>query len=465
MKNIVEVVKKPIRPEKVLCFGEGNFLRAFTAVVVQNLNDNVGFNGSIVLLQGVENGMSGMINAQNGLYTVIERGAVNGKAVENFKLIDSVSRCIDPYKNYDEYLKLAENPELKLIVSNTTEFGICYDEKEEEGQQSYRNFPAKLADFLLKRYDYFKGAPDKGLIVLPCELIENNGEKLKGCVLRYAKKWNLKSGFIEWFEKNIVFADTLVDRIVSGYPKAEADEICQKLGYVDNLLDVCEPFFLWVVQTNDARVKQIPFEKCGLDIIVTSDFQPYRTRKVRILNGAHTMSVLAGHLCGLETVEQLVKDKTFNAYIRKGLFEEIVPSFSGESLKKYAEDVIGRFFNPFLNHKLLSIALNSISKFKTRVLPSIKDYAQKFKKAPGVLSFSLAACFEFYKTAGGAVQDEKAYLDEVAKIEDVKTFMKSKVLWDEDLTAVDGLCEAVEKSYDNIKKQGVKDAVKELIHV
>ncbi len=464
LKNIADVVKKPQRKEKVICFGEGNFLRAFAAVTVQKLNDNAGFGGNVVMLQGVENGMSNLINSQNGLYTVIERGAENGKAVEKFSVINSVSRCVDPYKDYISFLTIAENPDLQYIVSNTTEFGICYDEHEKAYQNVYRNFPAKFTDFLFRRYKYFCGDVSKGLVVLPCELIENNGKKLKEYVLKYAGEWQCEPEFIEWIEKAVVFADTLVDRIVSGYPKTEIEALCEKAGYKDALFDVCEPFFLWVIESSDPRVKKIPFYKCGLDIIVTDDLQPYRTRKVRILNGAHTMSVLAGHLCGFETVEQLVKDETFSKYFKKGIFDEIIPSFEGADLEKYADEVIGRFFNPFLNHKLLSIALNSISKFKARVLPSIKDYSKKFGKAPNVLSFSLAALYEFYNTAGNAVNDEKEYLDEIAKTNDISAFMKNKTLWGEDLTEISGFENAVKAHFAAIAKKGVKIALKELVN-
>ena len=299
---------------------------------------------------------------------------------------------------------------------------------------------------------------------MPCELIEHNGKKLKECVLRYAEEWKCEREFIAWIEKSVVFADTLVDRIVSGYPKAEADMLCEKMGYRDNLPDVCEPFFLWVIETADERIKNIPFDKCGLDIVVTDDLQPYRTRKVRILNGAHTMSVLAGHLCGFETVEQLVKDKTFSKYFRLGIFDEIIPSFKGDKLEKYAEEVIGRFFNPFLNHKLLSIALNSVSKFKARVLPSIKDYSVKFGKAPNILSFSFAALFAFYKTAGNAVNDEESYLKEISAINDISDFMKNAVLWGEDLTNIHGFESAVRAHYKAITEKGMKKAIEELVN-
>ena len=454
--RIDEVYAKPVRPEKVLCFGEGNFLRAFAAAVVQKLDDNAGFDGGIVMLQGVERGNAALINSQNGMYTVVERGSDDGRATENFMRVDCVSRCIDPYSDYEAYMSVADSADLRFIVSNTTEFGICYDDGEKVGG-THRNFPAKLTDFLYRRYRHFKGALDKGPVILPCELIEHNGRTLKTYVTRYAAAWRLESGFTEWLEKAVVFADTLVDRIVSGYP-ADAGEICGKLGYEDRLLDVCEPFFLWVIESDDERVKNIPFASCGLDVVITDNLEPYRTRKVRILNGAHTMSVAAALMCGLDTVEHMIKDETFNAYVRKGL-GEVIPTFEGEDLYEYADSVTERFRNPYLNHRLASIALNSISKFRARVLPSIVGYAERFGEAPDVLSFSLAALYFFYLKGGENVRDEKKFTDETASCRDISDFLSRAALWGSDLTQVKGLKEKAEKSYGDIATFGMRAAV------
>lgn len=461
-------------PEKILVFGEGNFLRAFAGYIVQKLNDSGEYSGGITALQGVESGLCDMINQQDGLYNVIERGIENGKVIERFTLINCLNKCLNPYADYQGYLNIAKNPDLQVIISNTTEFGICYAEAENVSDSVHYNFPAKLTDFLYKRYTHFKGAADKGLVILPCELIDKNGDKLKEIILKYANQWELEKGFTDWLEKANIFTNTLVDRIVSGYPKAEAEDICNKLGYTDNLLDVCEPFLLWVIEGDKNLLNKLPLDKCGLDIIVTDDLSQYRTRKVRILNGAHTMSVLAGHLAGFEIVEQLVNDETFIKYIKKGVFEEIIPAMQGEKLKEYALDVIERFKNPFLNHKLLSISLNSISKFKARVLVSIKDYIEKFGKSPQILSFSLAALLEFYKQgADKFVNDEKFYIEEVKSIiqkynddkDIVHAFLNSKILWEEDLTALKGLEDAVGGFYTAIQQKGIKAVIKEISNV
>jgi len=462
-----------MKDEKVLMFGEGNFLRAFIGFIFQKMNDSKCFNGGITALQGVENGLCDLINQQQGLYTVIERGIEKGETIERFTLIDCFNKCINPYKDYDKYLEIAKNSQLQVIVSNTTEFGICYSENEGKEIIEHKNFPAKLTDFLYKRYKYFNGNKDKGLIILPCELIDRNGDKLKDLILKYSKEWDLESDFIKWLNESNTFTNTLVDRIVSGYPKAEADEICNKLEYKDNLLDVCEPFLLWVIEGDKKILNKLPLDKCGLDIVITDNLETYRTRKVRILNGAHTMSVLAGHLCGFEFVEQLVNDDMFNKYIKKGIFEEIIPAMNGEKLNEYALDVIERFKNPYLNHRLLNISLNSISKFKSRVLVSIKDYVLKFNKAPKVLSFSLAALISFYKNGiGSFVNDDAEFLDGLSNLfkncknekELINNILSDKILWGEDLTLLKDFEAQVLSYYIDIQSYGTEVVIKGLIN-
>lgn len=465
--------KADILPEKVLMFGEGNFLRAFAGCIIQKLNDSGDFEGGITALQGTEYGTGGIINEQQGLYTVIERGMEKGSPIERFTVIDCIKSCVNPYTDYQTYLKIAENPQLSAIISNTTEFGICYAEGEGKDVPVHKNFPAKLTDFLYKRYTFFGGDAEKGLAILPCELIDRNGDRLKENVLRYAGEWGLDSGFISWLENFNVFANTLVDRIVSGYPKEQAKSLQESLGYEDNLLDVCEPFLLWVIEGDKKLLKKLPLDKYGPGIIVTDDMEPYRTRKVRILNGAHTMSVLAGHLCGFETVEQIVNDDLFGKYMQKGIFEEIIPAATGDSLTEYAGDVIERFKNPYLNHRLLSISLNSVSKFKTRVLPTVQDYISINGSAPHCLSFSFAALIAFYKQGiNSFVKDEKQYIDTMERIfavsespnDIVKNVLSEVSFWGEDLTLLNNLTDAVSKHYAKIVESGIKSALEETVY-
>ena len=452
-------------PEKILLFGEGNFLRAFIGSIVEEMNLSGGYSGSIVVLQGTPQGLCDLINEQNGVYTVLERGAKNGAAVEKSRVVHAVSRCINPYINYDLYLKTAENPEITTLISNTTEFGIRY----EAGVETKLNYPAKLTEWLHTRYEYFGGEPNKGVCVLPCELIDRNGDKLYACVKKYAEDYAYGDEFLNWLETACNFCNTLVDRIVSGYPKTEAAELCAKLGYEDNLLDVCEPFLLWVIERGKGKAEIPPFALSGFDVIVTDDLEFYRTRKVRILNGSHTASALAGILAGLETVEQVVSDKRFKAYLDKFLQTEVIPNIAGD-MQSYAKSVYDRFLNPFLNHRLRSIALNSVSKYKARVLVSAKDCIKRGYN-PIICAFALAALLAYYKNeteTGEEVAEEARYVERLKaafgkRTGAVEAALSDVALWDEDLTAYGEFSKAVEKYYSDILKLGVYDAMQEVL--
>ena len=450
--------------EKVLCFGEGNFLRAFCAVVVQRMNENADFHGKMILVQGLEKGNGDLINSQNGEYTVLEKGYQNNAPTEKFLNIDCVSRCVNPYRDYEEFLAIAENPELVFVVSNTTEFGICFDESETAGKSVYKNFPAKLTDFLLRRYRFFQGDPKAGLVILPCELIEKNGQKLKSLIVKYAEYWGAEAGFIQWINQSNVFADTLVDRIVSGFPKTGAESLWKQIGRVDPLLDICEPFFLWVIEADRKKLAHIPLTKSGLNIVITKNILPYRERKVRILNGAHTMSALLGHLAGMETVEQMLKDKDFGAFVETGIRKEIIPSFDCDDLEAYADSVIERFLNPFLNHKLLDIALNSVSKWRTRDLCSLKDYVARYKTLPQALCLSLAGLIAFYKKGVNSfVRDDPGIVSFIAE-HDVNEIIKSERLWGEDLNLIaPDFRSLIERDFELIMQNGARAAIREVM--
>ena len=448
---------------KAVCFGEGNFIRAFLCFLIQRLNEKCGFNGAIRLVQGLSNGRAENLNAADGLYTVLERGGTKSDPVENFTLITSVKDCVDPYADYSALLNLARGEDLEFIFSNTTEFGICY-EKEDFAAPLHRNFPNKLTRFLFERYTAFGGDEKRALFVLPLELIENNGKKLKETVLRVAKEWNLGEGFIDWLDK-CRFYDTLVDRIVSGYVFDE--RLGRKTRALDPNLDVCEPFFLLVIEGDDCIKKYLPTENCGLNVIFTDNLKPYRDRKVRILNGAHTAVVALGLLAGLETVEEAVCDADFYRFLSLVLGKEIIPAFSGDGLNEYAADVIKRFFNPFLNHKLSSIALNSISKFVTRDLVSVKDYSAEFGFAPPLLSLSLAALIAFYEKGEGVNDDPLSVEKMLAALSSFKSaeqkiaaVLRLKCLWKEDLTEIYDLYEKTVKAYRLISASGARGALK-----
>ncbi|MDR0785459.1 MAG: tagaturonate reductase [Treponema sp.] len=481
-REVVQQAKPVKRPERVLQFGEGAFLRAFVDWMVDILNEKTDFNGNVAVVQPLEKGMGDVINAQNGLYTTVLRGVADGEVVEEFRLVTSISRCVNVYAQFDEYIKMAENPDLRFVVSNTTEAGIAYDAADRLDDKPQRSFPGKVAAFLYRRWKYFNGDPSKTLVIVPCELIDKNGDTLREIVVRYAEEWNLEDAFSTWLEA-CDFCNSLVDRVVPGYPREEAETLWKKLGYTDNLLDAAEVFHLWVIETKRDYAKELPFVDAGLNVVWTDDMSFYRTRKVRILNGAHTMTAAAAFLSGLDTVEACCKDPLTSTFMRKGIFEEIIPSMNGgaDELVAYADKVLERFANPYIKHRWLSITLNSISKFKTRVLPSIKGFLQKKGELPRRLVFSLAALVAFYEGEfvdgetlgfrGGerySIKDGEDILARFAALYQksaddpnrayavAQAVLSSAAWWGEDLSVIPGFTDAVAANLEGIWKNGVK---------
>ncbi len=419
--KINEFHNRVSRPERVIQFGEGGFLRGFVDWILQAVNENSDFSGNVVVVQPIENGMCDMLSAQDCLYTHVIRG-VEGVKTE---IVDVISRCIKPYENFEEYLKLAENPDFRFIVSNTTESGITFVDTDKATDVPPSSFPAKLTLLLKKRFDLGL----KGFIFLPCELIDKNGATLRTTILQYADLWGYGADFKSWVEKENIFCNTLVDRINTGYPKGED----MNLPYEDNMINTSEYFHLWVIEGPQSILEEIPFDKANLNIIVTDCLDMYRTRKVRILNGAHTSLVPFALLEGYDTVKSCIDSELTLNHIKKCVFDEIIPTLDlpKEELLEYANSVIERFANPYIKHYLSSIALNSVSKFKVRVLPSILEYIKRYNKMPETLIFAFAKLIEFYKT------------DMVNDAPDVAEFMKNSStaeilanvsLWDQDLS-------------------------------
>ncbi|MCX7781283.1 MAG: tagaturonate reductase [Negativicutes bacterium] len=386
-------------PERIIQFGEGNFLRAFVDWMVHQMNKKGLFNGRVVVVQPIAEGLVDKINEQDGLYTLLLRGIQNGQVVEQQEVISSVSRGINPYTDWAACLACAENPDIEFVISNTTEAGIVYNPADRPDQAPPVSFPGKLTAYLYHRFRHFRGAPEKGLVILPCELIDRNGDNLKAIVLRLAQEWGLPAAFSNWVDKHNVFTNTLVDRVVIGYPKDEAAALEAQFGYRDELLDAGELFHLWVIEGPKELARRLPFAEVGLNVVWAEDVTPYRTRKVRVLNGAHTCSVPASFLYGLETVQEMMEHPVTGKFIRQAIWEEIVPSISldRDMLKDFAASVIERFENPFIKHYLSSILLNSSSKFRARVLPSILEYQKVRGELPRRLVFSLAALIAVYK--------------------------------------------------------------------
>ena len=414
--------EKKIRPERVIQFGEGGFLRGFADWMLQKINDQTDFCGSVVVVQPIENGLCDLLSSQNCVYTHLIRGAEGEERTK----IDVISRCVKPYDDYTAYLALAENPDFRFIISNTTEAGICYTEEDALDTHPPKTFPAKLTQLLYRRFSL--GLP--GFILLPCELIDRNGDNLKRAVLQYAKRWALGTEFTAWIERENHFCNTLVDRINTGYPK---DEVID-LGYEDKMLNTSEYFHLWVIETDIDLDKELPFAKAGLNVIITKDkLEMYRTRKVRILNGPHTSLVAHALLSGFDTVKSCMDDKEMRAFSEKCIFDEIIPTLDlpKEELEAYAKDVLTRFSNPYIKHLWSSIVLNSVSKFKVRVLPSLLEYIKRFGKAPENLTFSLGRLIALYKTD---MTNDDPDVTAFMKTHTVQEILANTALWNTDLS-------------------------------
>jgi len=468
-------------PEKVLQFGEGNFLRAFIEWQIDILNKKTNFNGSVVVVQPIEFGLVDKLNKQDGLYTLYLRGMKDGRAIDEHSVISSISRGINPYTEYQDYLKLAENPELRFIISNTTEAGIAFDKNDKLEDEPQKTFPGKLTAFLYRRFKVFNGDMGKGFIILPCELIDRNGDKLKDAILKFAALWNLEEAFVNWINQANIFCNTLVDRIVPGYPRDTIKEITEELGYEDNLVDVGEYFHLWVIEGSKQVEDEFPAGKAGLNVKVVADMTPYRTRKVRILNGAHTSLLPVAYLYGLNTVGEAVGHEVIGKFIKDTIYKEIIPTLDlpEEELKYYATVVLERFMNPFVKHYLMSISLNAMPKYETRDLPSLLEYYKRNKKLPKNLVFSLAALIEFYKGKRGEeniqLSDDSDVLElyknlwsnydssEKGLRDLVTTALAYEKIWKMNLNKVPGLTDAVIYYLKNIEALGIIEAIKELI--
>ncbi|MGL6174173.1 MAG: tagaturonate reductase, partial [Cellulosilyticaceae bacterium] len=398
MKTIQEQnINKVARPVKVIQFGEGNFLRGFADYMIDVANEKGVFDGSIAMIKPIAWGNVDTFQEQNNLYTVTLRGKLDGNVVDEHRIITSIHDTIDPFTTFEAYGDLAKCETLEFVISNTTEAGIVYNEADKMEEVLNCTYPGKLTKFLLDRYNHFNGDQTKGLVILPVELIEHNGTKLKECILKYAQLWQLEEGFVNWIENNNIFCNTLVDRIVTGYPK-EAEQIFAEVGYTDKLLVVAEPFGLWVIEGPEEVAKRFPLDQAGMNLVFTDNLKPYRERKVKLLNGAHTGTVLAGFLAGQDIVRGCMEDQTIRTYMEQLMFDEIAPTINlpQDDVKAFAEAVIERFENPFIDHSVLAISLNSVSKWKARILPSMKDYVAANGKLPKVITFSFAALMAFY---------------------------------------------------------------------
>lgn len=438
--------------ETIIQFGEGGFLRSFVDMFVHKMNEQGLYDGKVVVVQPIENGLVSVLNEQNGTYHQFLRGIEDGEVVESCTKVESISRGINVYTQYQEFLELAHNPDMRIIISNTTEAGIAFCEDDRLEHKPPKSYPAKLTALLYERFQ--AGLP--GFLLFPCELIDNNADMLKKYVLEYAKLWDLSEEFILWIEKENHFCNTLVDRICTGYPKDEIEELTQRLGVEDRLINTAEIFHLWVIEGN--YEEEFPLQKAGIHAVWTDDVKPYKKRKVRILNGGHTSMVLGARLYGLSTVKECLDDELVGSFLKKAMFEEIIPTLGNkEEDIAFGNAVLERFANPFVKHQLLSIALNSVSKFRARVLPTILEYYEQNKKLPTCLTLSLAALICFYRT------EESNDLPEIMqfmKEATVKDILAKEEYFGQDLSFMQ---ETVEDMVRLIEEKGMAEVYKEVL--
>ena len=467
--------------EKVMQFGEGNFLRAFVDDFIDIANEKTGFNGKVVLVQPIAQGLTELINKQEGLYTLYLRGSEKGRKVDDKRVISCVSRCLNPYGEWDKVLELARSKDLEIIVSNTTEAGIVYDAGSTFDQVPPVSFPAKLTRALYERFT----AGQKGVVILSCELIDNNGKELLKCVNQHIDDWKLGEDFKRWINEENVFCSTLVDRIVPGRirdPK-EVAALEEANGYADPLTDVGECFGIWVIEGPDGLEDRLPFKAAGVPVMVVPDVTPYKKRKVRILNGAHTGFVLGAYLAGYDIVRDCMHDDTILGFMNKMLYEEVIPTLplDKEDCKNFAAAVQDRFNNPFVNHELLSIALNSTSKWRARNMPTFLDYVETNGQLPKCLTTSFAAYVAFFSndiqalTDAGlvckrpkgntyTVQDDRWVLEFYNAHKDdseealIHAVMTNQDMWGQDLTAIPGFEAEAVRILKKIRAEGAKAA-------
>ena len=434
--------------ETIIQFGEGNFLRGFFDYFLDVMNKENLYDGKAVVIQPRAGGKCDLLNAQNCEYNLYLRGIENGEVKENHHFIQSISRGIDPYKDFDGYLSLADNPDFKFVVSNTTEAGITFDESCNFEDKPCKSFPGKLTQLLYKRY---KNNMD-GFVFLPCELIDNNADELKKCILKYAGFWNLEENFTNWINEKNTFSNTLVDRIITGYP---TDETAKKHPE-DKFLDTGEIFHLWVIEGDYEN--ELPLKKAGFNVVWTDDAKPYKKIKVRILNGAHTSLVAGALLSDIETVGEAMANETAYNFLMKAMNDEILPTIGkNEDSIRFADSVFDRFKNPFIHHKWSAISLNSVSKFSVRVLPTLLEYKEKNGSYPPCLTMALAYLIYFYKNGSPADNEDIICKMKESSVSDI---LKDNALWQADLTDITDI---VKEYYEKIKTSGAKEAMKWIV--
>ena len=474
-----KTARKPARPERIIQFGEGNFLRAFADWIVSIMNEHAGFNGSVVVVKPTPRGNLDVFQRQDCLYHVNLQGIEKGQVRDSYRLVDVISRAVNPYVQFDEYMKLAELPDVRFVISNTTEAGIVFDPSCRFEDRPAVSYPGKLTQLLFHRFQHFRGDKDKGVIILPCELVFQNGQKLQEAIKQYIELWQLGNDFGEWFHSACRVCATLVDRIVPGFPAKTIDSIKEKLQYDDNLVVQGEVYHLWVIEAPESVAREFPAQACGLNVQFVADEAPYHQRKVTLLNGPHTLLSPVAYLSGIDIVRDACQDETVGAYVRKVIYDELLETLDlpkGE-LRQFANDVLERFTNPFIDHQVTSIMLNAFPKFATRDLPGLKEYLRRKGKLPAGIVFGLAALITYYK--GGDREDGKPIAPndapEIMQLlaeawqcgneqEVAGKVLGSRMLWQEDLTRIPGLQDLLALYLKAIRQSGMRAAVKQMLN-
>ncbi len=458
-------------PIKILQIGGGNFLRGFFDWMIYESINQGKYHGSIALTPPTPNGAIKLkqLAEQDGLYTLITRGLQQGEVIEEKSIIPVFKTFIDPYTEWEQFLQLAELESLDIIISNTTEAGLAYEPIHYTEGEPLLNYPARLTVFLYRRFQHFAGSLEHGLLILPCELIEHNGDLLKQYVLRYAKEFGLGADFVTWIEQSQRFLNNLVDRIVPGMPpEEEYQRLANQYGYEDPFINTAEPYHLWAIQGEPELDKRLPLAQIGLNVHWVKDLQPFQERKVRILNGAHTLMTPVGLWYSKVTVRDVMEDTKLSDWIISTITEEVIPALTldEKELHAYATETFERFRNPYLEHRLQDIALNSLSKFKTRILPTLKAYSEKYNQLPAEIVYSFAALILLYRTQSVedgqryqtkipsgtliTIKDNERYLQRLAEhwqqpqlANVVTSILADQQIWDEDLTEIEGLAKAI----------------------
>lgn len=473
-----QTAAKAVRPERIIQFGEGNFLRAFVDWIIFNMNEKADFNSSVVVVQPIERGMIDMLNGQDCLYHVNLQGLDKGEVVNDLTKIDVISRALNPYTDNEAFLALADQPEMRFVISNTTEAGIAFDPSCRLEDAPASSYPGKLTQLLYRRFKTFGGDMSKGLIIFPCELIFLNGHKLKETIYQYIELWNLGEEFKTWFEKACGVYATLVDRIVPGFPRKDIDAIKEKLQYDDNLVVQAEIFHLWVIEAPQEVAKEFPADRAGLNVLFVPSEEPYHERKVTLLNGPHTVLSPVAYLSGLNIVREACQHPVVGRYINRVMFEELLETLNlpKEELVQFGKDVLERFNNPFVDHQVTSIMLNSFPKYQTRDLPGLKVYLERKGELPKGLVLGLAAIITYYK---GGVREDGAEIvpNDAQEIMDMlrdlwatgstrkvaEGVLAAEYIWGENLNNIPGLTDAVEGYLNDIQAKDMLETVKSIL--